>query len=37
MSNENTEIVIAVFAGEDKAKAVLKEIDATATSRYYGH
>jgi uncharacterized membrane protein len=32
MSNENAEIVIAVFAGEDKAKAVLKEIEATATS-----
>ena len=32
MTNENTEIVIAVFAGEDKAKTVLKEIDATATS-----
>jgi uncharacterized membrane protein len=32
MSNENTEIVMAVFAGEDRAEAALKEIEATATS-----
>jgi len=32
MTNENTEIVIAAFVGEDKAKAVLAEIDKAATS-----
>ena len=32
MPNENSEIVLAIFSGEDKAQAVLKEIDATATS-----
>lgn len=32
MTNENNEIVIAAFAGEDKAQVALAEIDKTVTS-----
>ena len=32
MTNEHTEIVIAVFEGEDRAKEVLAEIEGTTTS-----
>ena len=32
MTNEHSEIVIAVFEGEDRAKEVLAEIDETSTS-----